>query len=156
MMCARPPRARAGASTGSGPVRLDHIGGVDEDTVVSLVVGDRERLPLRRRRRRGIVRVALAPIRLQYGEGGGELPAEDPKQTLLARAEVALPLALEVEHPGQPAAGKQRNGRATPHALEAQQLDLDRGRLGAASTDAVLHGRVHRATARKARDAYDP
>src|SRR5207248_10552656 len=99
---------------------------------------------------------ALPSIRLQHGERGGELPAEDPKQTFLAWAEVALPLALEVEHPGQLTAGKQRNGRGDRYALEARQLDLDRGRLGAAATDAVLHGRVHRPAARKVRDAYDP
>src|SRR5207247_1562019 len=135
---------------------LDHVGVVDEDAVVGLVVGDRERLPLRRRRRRGLVRVALAPIRLQHGERGGELRAEDPQQTLLARAEVALLLALEVEHPGQLAAGKQRNRPGALHALEARQLDLDRGRLSAAATDAVLHGRIHRTAAREARDADDP
>src|SRR5207253_1213282 len=72
------------------------------------------------------------------------------------RAEVALALALEVEHTGQLTAGQQRNGRGALYALEARQLDLDRGRLGAAATDAVLYGRVHRPAARKIRDADDP
>src|SRR5262249_22833153 len=68
----------------------------------------------------------------------------------------ALALALEVEHSGQLAVGEQRNGRSALNALETRQLDLDRGRLAAASTDALLHGRVQRTAARKVRDADDP
>src|SRR5260221_2749464 len=134
---------------------LDHVGVSDEDAVVGLVVGDRERLTVRHSRRRGLSRVALAAIRLQHRERGGELPAEDPQQTLLAWTEVALSVALEVEHPRNLSVGKQGNGRRTLNALEARQLDLDRGRLAAASADAVLYGRVHRTAAREVRDAYD-
>src|SRR5262249_20805444 len=105
---------------------------------------------------RGLVRVALAPVGLQHRERGRELPTEHPQQTLTARAEVALALALEVEHSGQLAVDEQRNGRSALNALETRQLDLDRGRLAAASTDALLHGRVQRTAARKVRDADDP
>ena len=52
--------------------------------------------------------------------------------------------------------GEQWNGRGALYALEPRQLDLDCGRLDAAATDALLHGRVHRPAARKVRDADDP
>ena len=63
---------------------LDHVVVVDEDAVVRLVVGDRER----RSRRRPAQATASAPaalptIRLQDRQRGREMTAEDPQQPLL-------------------------------------------------------------------------
>src|SRR5207248_9606409 len=116
---------------------------------------DRQRLSTRCPRRHRFERGALAAISLQQREPPREVPAEDSQQTLVPRPEIARALALEIQDPGQLAAGEQRDGSSAVNALQTGQRDLGGRSLAAAPADAVLDRGVHRAAARHTWDADD-